>query len=72
MNHGINFLLLAADAIEPSGLTLWGWIIMIVSVGSVVSLAAYCTYRVLSLPPVEMEDIRGPLGTDTRDTQDAD
>ncbi len=72
MNPGVQFLLLAAEAVEPNDLTLWGWIIMILSVGSVVSLATFCTYRVLSLPPVEMEDIRGPLGTDTKDTQDAD
>jgi hypothetical protein len=27
---------------------------------------------VFSLPPVEMEDLKGPLDIDTRDTQDAD
>lgn len=62
-------LCLAADT---SGLTVWGWTIMILSVGSVLALAAFCTFRVLTLPPVEMEDIRGPLSTDTGDTKDAD
>jgi len=49
-----------------------GWIVMILSVGSVLSLVSYCLYRVLTLPPVEMEDLKGPLEIDTGDTQDAD
>ena len=49
-----------------------GLTIMLISVGTVVSLTGYCIYRVLSLPPVEMDDITGPLGVDTGDTQDAD
>jgi hypothetical protein len=49
-----------------------GLTIMLVSVGTVVALTAYCMYRVLTLPPVEMEDITGPLGIDTGDTVDAD
>jgi len=65
-------LLFAADAGNTSGLTIWGWTIMILSVGSVVALASFCTFKVLTLPPVEMEDIKGPLGTDTKDTVDAD
>lgn len=49
-----------------------GWIVMLVSVSSVLSLVSFCLYRVLSLPPVEDEHLKGPLEIDTRDTQDAD
>lgn len=49
-----------------------GWIIMILSVGSVLALATYCFYRVLSLPPSEVDQLVSPLDIDTRDTQDAD
>jgi len=49
-----------------------GWTIMLISVGSVLTLVSYCLYRVLNLPPVEMEDIKGPLEIDTGDTIDAD
>jgi hypothetical protein len=45
---------------------------MIVSVGSVLVLVSYCMVKVLSLPPIEMEDLHGPLDIDTRDTKDAD
>ncbi|MEX0867380.1 MAG: hypothetical protein WD030_08470 [Pirellulales bacterium] len=45
---------------------------MLLSIGAVVALVSFCMFKVLTLPPVEMEDIRGPLGTDTKDTQDAD
>jgi predicted nucleotidyltransferase len=49
-----------------------GWAVMIVSVGAVLVLSMYCVVKVLSLPPVEMEDLHGPLDIDTRDTKDAD
>ncbi|MCA9163474.1 MAG: hypothetical protein R3C99_24090 [Pirellulaceae bacterium] len=49
-----------------------GWTIMVVSITMVIALVSYCTVRVLTLPPVEMDDIKGPLEIDTRDTQDAD
>ena len=46
-----------------------GWIVMFLSVGSVLSLVTYCLVRVLSLPPVEVEEhLKGPLEIDTRDT----
>ncbi|MCA9230186.1 MAG: hypothetical protein KDA57_06020 [Planctomycetales bacterium] len=48
-----------------------GWIIMFLSVGSVLCLLAFCLIRVLGLPPAEMEDIKGPLEIDTGDTSDA-
>ena len=49
-----------------------GWIVMLLSVGIVLALVSYCLYRVLSLPPVEMKDIKGPLEIDTGDTADKD
>ncbi len=33
-----------------------GWIVMIASVGSVLSLLTFCLIRVLSLPPVAEDD----------------
>ena len=54
-------------------MTPGGWIVMLLSVGGVLVLAAYCLYRVLTLPPVEVEEhLKGPLDIDTRDTRDAD
>ena len=53
-------------------MTAAGWIVMLLSVGSVLALVSYCVAKVFSLPPVEMEDLKGPLDIDTRDTQDAD
>ncbi len=54
-------------------LTLGGWIVMLLSVGSVLALVSFCLVRVLSLPPVEIEQhLKGPLEIDTRDTKDAD
>jgi hypothetical protein len=53
-------------------MTAAGWIIMIVSVGSVLTLAAFCVTRVLTLPPVDLEEVKGPLEIDTGDTSDAD
>ncbi len=50
-----------------------GWTMMIVSVGSVLSLVSFCFYRVLTLPPAEVEDMNvAPLEIDTRDTKDPD
>jgi hypothetical protein len=50
-----------------------GWAIMIVSVGAVLSLTAFCLYRVLTLPPQVVEEhLKGPLTIDTGDTVDAD
>ncbi len=47
-------------------------IVMLLSVGSVLSLVSFCLFKVFSLPPLDMEDIKGPLEIDTRDTEDAD
>jgi hypothetical protein len=53
-------------------MTWGGWIVMTLSVGIVLALVTYCVVRVLRLPPIEMEDLKGPLDIDTRDTKDAD
>jgi hypothetical protein len=53
-------------------MTTLGWIVMIVSVGAVLALNAFCLYRVLILPPVEVEDLTSPLEIDTRDTKNPD
>ncbi|TWT61135.1 hypothetical protein [Rubinisphaera italica] len=50
----------------------YGWIMMTVSVSAVLMLVSFCLVKVLSLPAVEMEDIKGPLEIDTQDTDDAD
>jgi hypothetical protein len=34
-------------------MSIAGWLVMIVSVGAVLTLTVYCLYRVLTLPPVE-------------------
>ena len=52
--------------LEPAG-----WIIMLLSVGSVLTLVTFCLVRVLTLPPVEEEHLKGPLEIDTGDTADA-
>ena len=50
-----------------------GWIMMIVSVGSVLALTAFCLFRVLMLPPVEVEDLNvAPLSIETPDTDHPD
>jgi hypothetical protein len=50
-----------------------GLAIMVVSVGSVLLLTAYCLIRVLTLPPQVIEEhLKAPLDIDTRDTADAD
>lgn len=49
------------------------WIIMVTSVTFVLALVSYCLYRVLTLPPVEVEEsIHGQPAIDTHDTQNAD
>jgi hypothetical protein len=45
---------------------------MLVSVGSVLALAGFCLYRVLSLPPVDEEVLNVPLKIDTGDIKDPD
>jgi hypothetical protein len=47
-------------------------IVMVVSVGAVLALTGFCLYRVLTLPPAEIEDLSAPLDIDTKDTQNPD
>ncbi len=55
------------------GMTAAGWAVMSISVGSVLTLVSFCLYRVLILPPVDVEEhLHGPLEIDTGDTIDAD
>lgn len=53
-------------------MTYAGWIVMIISVGFVLALVSFCLWRVLTLPPLEEQNLKGPLKIDTRDTSDAD
>jgi hypothetical protein len=49
-------------------MTTAGWIIMIASVTFVLALTAFCMYRVLTLPPVEVEEhLKAPLEIETPD-----
>lgn len=49
-------------------MTPLGWFVMIVSIGSVVGLTAFCLYRVLILPPVEVDNLNvAPLEIETPD-----
>jgi hypothetical protein len=50
-----------------------GWLIMITSVTCVIGLTWFCLWRVLSLPPVEVEDLNvAPLEIETPDTKEPD
>ena len=50
-----------------------GWTIMIVSVTSVLALVSFCLFKVLTLPPVEVEEhLKAPLEIETGDTKNAD
>jgi hypothetical protein len=54
-------------------MTAAGWAIMIVSVGSVLALTAFCMVRVLTLPPEVVEEhLKAPLDIDTKDMQQPD
>jgi hypothetical protein len=52
-------------------MTTAAWVMMLLSVSIVLTLVGYCLTRVLSLPPVEQESVKGPLDIDTGDTEDA-
>ncbi len=72
----MNWTSLVNDAallgVAGEKLNAQGWVIMLISVGSVVSMTFYCIRRVLQLPTEDVEDIKGPLEIDTGDTLDAD
>lgn len=50
-------------------MTLGGWILLVVSCGTVISLAAWCFWKVLTLPN-RPDDLHTPLDIDTRDLDD--
>lgn len=59
--------------IQDFRLNAAGWVAMLLSVSGVLLLCGFCVWRVLMLPPVEVEEtLKGPLEIDTRDTTDAD
>lgn len=68
----VNFFLLAEEGLGQYRLNSQGLTAMVISIGMVLALVSYCLYRVFSLPPVGMQDIKGPLEIDTGDTVDAD
>ncbi len=41
-------------------MTTAGWIVMLCSVGSVLTLAGFCLFRVLTLPPANEEGSNPP------------
>jgi hypothetical protein len=54
-------------------MTALGWLMMVASVTSVVSLTAFCLSRVLTLPPVDVHSLDvAPLDIPTGDITDAD
>jgi hypothetical protein len=51
-------------------MTLAGWVVMLLSVSSVLILVSFCLIRVFQLPPLEVEEtIKAELEIDTRDTE---
>jgi hypothetical protein len=58
---------------EESIMNVGGLIVMVLSVGSVLTLVGFCLFRVLNLPPIDVgEHLKGPLDIDTQDTLDMD
>ncbi len=49
---------------------LSGWIMMLVSVGTVLALVVFCFYRILRAPKTESH-IHAPLEIDTHETNDS-
>ena len=64
---------LSIFAQATGGLSTAGLVVMVVSIGAVLSLVSFCLYKVFSLPPVEVEEhVKGPLEIDTGDVSDPD
>ncbi len=53
-------------------MTVTGWVIMVVSIAAVLLLTGYCLYRVLTLPPVEVESLHGPSNIEPEETEEPD
>lgn len=63
-----HVMLLGSEA-AGGGLTVAGWVMLIGSVGMVLSLCCYCAYRALTEPHAE-EHMHAPLDIDTHDLND--
>lgn len=48
-------------------MTTAGWIVMLVAIGGMTSLLAWCVYKVVSTPG-STEHLHAPLDIDTRDS----
>ena len=54
-------------------MTLEGWLIMISSISAVLAAVTYCFYKVLTLPPADLEaSLKCESRIDTGDTVNAD
>ncbi|MEZ6055847.1 MAG: hypothetical protein R3C01_04000 [Planctomycetaceae bacterium] len=54
-------------------MTPLGWAIMVMSIGTVLTLLTFCLYKVFALPQMDVEEsLHGPGNIDTEDTLDAD
>jgi hypothetical protein len=54
-------------------MTALGWLIMTLSLSSVIGLTAFCLYRVFTLPPVEVANLDiAPLDIQTPGQNDPD
>jgi hypothetical protein len=49
-------------------MTVGGWLLLVLSCGSVTSLVVFCFWRVLSLP-APTEDLHAPLDIDTHEAE---
>ncbi len=47
-------------------MTLGGWLLLVLSCGSVTALVAWCFWRVLTLP-APSEEVHAPLDIETRE-----
>jgi hypothetical protein len=74
LSEAVMIIAQAAPAAElPTTMTGAGWAIMISSISFVLGLTVFCFYRVLTLPPMEVEEhLKAPLDIDTGDTRNPD
>lgn len=66
----MNFPVLAQEAAQAFALKPAGITMMVVSITAVLCLVTFCLYKVLNLPPVEIDDMHAPQTIDTGDTKD--
>jgi hypothetical protein len=52
--------------------TSLGWLIMTVSISSVIAMTVFCLWRVLTLPPVEATDLHAPSTIEPPDLKNID